>query len=36
MRNWRQRGAEAVLRFRAAQIDEEFGPLWDARLCRAA
>jgi hypothetical protein len=36
MRNWRRRGAEAVLRFRAAQIDEEFGPLWDARLCRAA
>jgi len=36
MRNWRRSGAEAVLRFRAAQIDKEFGPLWDARLCRAA
>lgn len=36
MRNWRRRGAEAVLRFRAAQIDQEFGPLWDARLHRAA
>jgi hypothetical protein len=36
MRNWRRRGAEAVLRFRAAQIDEEFCPLWDARLRRTA
>jgi hypothetical protein len=36
MRNWRRRGAEAVLRLRAAQIDDEFGPLWDARLRRAA
>jgi hypothetical protein len=36
MRNWRRRGAEAVLRFRAAQMDDDFGPLWDARLRRAA
>lgn len=36
MRNWRRRGAEAVLRLRAAQIDGEFGPLWDARLRPAA
>jgi hypothetical protein len=36
MRNWRRRGAEAVLRLRAAQIDADFGPLWDARLRRAA
>jgi hypothetical protein len=36
MRNWRRAGAEAVLRFRAAQIDADFGPLWDARLCRTA
>ena len=36
MRNWRRRGAEAVLRLRAAQMDDEFGPLWDARLRRAA
>ena len=36
MRNWRRSGAEAVLRLRAAQIDAEFGPLWDARLRRAA
>jgi hypothetical protein len=36
MRNWRRTGAEAVLRLRAAQIDGEFGPVWDARLCRAA
>jgi len=35
MRNWRRRGAETVLRLRAAQVDEEFGPLWDSRLCRA-
>jgi len=28
MRNWRRRGAEAVLRLRAAQIDDEFAPLW--------
>lgn len=36
MRNWRRSGAEAVLRLRAAQIDDEFGALWDARLRRAA
>jgi hypothetical protein len=36
MRNWRRRGAETVLRLRAAQIDDEFGPLWEARLSRAA
>lgn len=36
MRNWRRGGAEAVLRLRAAQIDDEFGPLWHARLRRAA
>lgn len=36
MRNWRRSGAEAVLGLRAAQIDEEFGALWDARLRRAA
>jgi len=36
MRNWRRSGAEAVLRLRAAQMDDEFGPLWDARLRRAA
>lgn len=28
--------AEAVLRLRAAQYDQDFRPLWDARLCRAA
>jgi len=32
MRNWTYRGAEAVLRLRAAQFDGDFGPLWDARL----
>jgi len=36
MRNWRRRGAETVLRLRAAQFDDEFHPLWAARLCRAA
>lgn len=32
MRNWTRRGAEAVLRLRAAQFDDDFGPLWDAHL----
>lgn len=32
MRNWTRRGAEAVLRLRAAQSDGDFGPLWDAHL----
>jgi hypothetical protein len=36
MRNWRRPGAEAVLRLRAAQFDDEYHPLWAARLCRAA
>jgi len=36
MRNWRREGAEAVLRLRAAQYDEDFGPLWEAHLRRAA
>ena len=36
MRNWTRRGAEAVLRLRAAQLDGDFGPLWDARLRLAA
>lgn len=36
MRNWQHEGAEAVLRLRAAQYDDEFGPLWEARLRRAA
>jgi hypothetical protein len=35
MRNWRREGAEAVLRLRAAQYDEDFGPLWEAHLRRA-
>lgn len=35
MRNWTRRGAEAVLRLRAAQFDDDFGPLWDAHLCLA-
>lgn len=30
MRNWRREGAEAVLRLRAAQYDDEFGPFLDA------
>lgn len=36
MRNWRREGAEAVLRLRAALYDDEYGPLWEARLRRAA
>jgi hypothetical protein len=36
MRNWRRDGAEAVLRLRAAQYDDEFSPLWEARLRRVA
>lgn len=32
MRAWTRRGAEAVLRLRAAQFDGDFGPLWDAGL----
>jgi hypothetical protein len=36
MRNWRREGAEAVLRLRAAQYDEDFGPLWQAHLRPAA
>jgi hypothetical protein len=36
MRNWTYNGAEAVLRLRAAQYDDDFHPLWEARLRRAA
>lgn len=36
MRNWTRAGAEAVLRLRAAQFDEDFHPLWQAHLRPAA
>jgi hypothetical protein len=36
MRNWTRRGAEAVLRLRAAQFDDDFRPLWETRLAPAA
>ena len=32
MRNWRRHRAEAVLRLRAAQFDDDFHPLWEGRL----
>jgi len=36
MRNWTHAGAEAGLRLRAAQFDEDFHPLWQAHLRPAA
>jgi len=36
MRNWSHAGAEAGLRLRAAQFDEDFHPLWQAHLRPAA
>jgi hypothetical protein len=36
MRNWTYRGAEAVLRLRAAKHDGSFDDLWANRLCLAA
>ena len=36
MRNWTRAGAEAVLRLRSAQFDDDFHPLWEAHLCPAA